>query len=605
MNKKSIVVIPLLIFISLSIFASISFAEDNRSYSIPFADIHLYIQDDGNLHVVEKIHYSFSGTWNGLKRNIPFSSDETIDNLNVTTEGAYSKFMSKDENGEKVITTYIFSDPEMKNPVTDTDVVVTYEYDFINVLKVYNDGATLHYTLWGDEWDRAVGKLNAYVHTDNKTDVKYWLNPSEIVSNSKWDNNTLEASTDTIYSGDLFELRMILPKNYFNNPTYALKFNSNGVADFENLQKDYENGVAFFSVFYTVLSFLFLGLCFIPIIIYLKYGREPKLTYHGIYEHEPPTDDSPANVNSLYKGSVGRVDMDAFKATILSLVNKKYLTLDGFESSDNNITKSETAKQPAIVFAAGQSLAELSSSEKSAFKVLKLFSGSGNKLYLDAFKSDMENKTSAKRFKESYDAWTKRVQEDSKAGIENLFNSNGYDYSRYLGIMGLIISILYLGLLIFGYIPYSFVSSASLLILPSILLLIVSIILFVLPNHIMGHWTVSGRENRKKWENFKKYLKSFSLIKERPPSSIVIWNDYLVYATALGIAKSVQKSMQKLIPQEVLDDNDSYMFYRYGGSAALFSSFDSGISTANSSDSDSGGNGGFGGGSGGGGGGAF
>lgn len=94
------------------------------------------------------------------------------------------------------------------------------------------------------------------------------------------------------------------------------------------------------------------------------------------------------------------------------------------------------------------------------------------------------------------------------------------------------------------------------------------------------------------------------MIKEHPPSSIAIWNKYLVYATALGVAKSVQKAMEKLIPGEVLDSSDSYIFYSYGGTYLLFSSFDSGISTANSADSSSGG-GGFGGGSGGGGGGAF
>jgi uncharacterized membrane protein len=38
----------------------------------------------------------------------------------------------------------------------------------------------------------------------------------------------------------------------------------------------------------------------------------------------------------------------------------------------------------------------------------------------------------------------------------------------------------------------------------------------------------------------RKYIKDFSLIKEYPPESVKVWNKYLVYATALGIADEVE-----------------------------------------------------------------
>ena len=139
-----------------------------------------------------------------------------------------------------------------------------------------------------------------------------------------------------------------------------------------------------------------------------------------------------------------------------------------------------------------------------------------------------------------------------------------------------------------------------------IALIFVSVMIIIIPNHILGRWTVEGREASKKWLNFRKYLNDFSLIKEYPPSSIEIWDQYLVYGTALGLTKVVKKNMEKLIPKENLDSMDSYCFYSYGGTSLMFSSFDTGISTASASDSNSGGgSGGFGGGSGGGGGGAF
>ena len=607
MNKKFIIFISLLllIFIFLGVFTSISFAEDdNRSYSIPFANIHIYIQENGSIHIVETINYVFYGTYNGVTRDIPFKSNEKIENLKVSTSGAYSKFESYEENGEKRIRVYLYSNSEKTKPVTDKKVNVTYEYDFINVVKLYNDGATLHYTLWGDGWDVDLGKLNAYIHLNNKSGVKYWLNPSELILNSKWDINTLEVTTDRLYSGNLFELRMIIPKDYFTNSTYALIFNEDGIAAFENSQKEYEDGVKFFSSFYEILALVMLGLCFIPVIIYIVYGREPKIQYQGIYERELPTDDSPAIVNALYRGNVGSVNMDAFKASVLSLVNKKYLKMENFENSDTS--SDENSMNPTITFSSDLNFSNLSSSEKSAFKTLKLFADRNEKLDLEVFKNDMKEEIVAKKFRDYYNSWCKEVEDEAKKNISKFFDSTGSDYGGFLALGGLILSGIIIMAWFFSFLPFTYVESFSYILPAMIFLIFVSVMIIIIPNHILGRWTVEGREASKKWLNFRKYLNDFSLIKEYPPSSIEIWDQYLVYGTALGLTKVVKKNMEKLIPKENLDSMDSYCFYSYGGTSLMFSSFDTGISTASASDSNSGGgSGGFGGGSGGGGGGAF
>ena len=97
------------------------------------------------------------------------------------------------------------------------------------------------------------------------------------------------------------------------------------------------------------------------------------------------------------------------------------------------------------------------------------------------------------------------------------------------------------------------------------------------------------------------------MIKEHPPESIAIWNQYLVYATALGVADEVYKAM-KLHVYGGLDNpnytsNDLFMFYYLGGYNHVNSSFATASSTISAANNDS--IGGIGGGSGGGGGGAF
>ena len=103
-----------------------------------------------------------------------------------------------------------------------------------------------------------------------------------------------------------------------------------------------------------------------------------------------------------------------------------------------------------------------------------------------------------------------------------------------------------------------------------------------------------------KWQSFRRYLNDFSLIKEHPPESIVIWNHYLIYASALGNADKVKQAMDDIIPSNDLQNNNIYRYHHHGGSLLFTSS----MNTAHSESSSKGG-GSVGGGSGGGGGGAF
>ena len=106
-------------------------------------------------------------------------------------------------------------------------------------------------------------------------------------------------------------------------------------------------------------------------------------------------------------------------------------------------------------------------------------------------------------------------------------------------------------------------------------------------------------------KTLKKYIKDFSLIKERPPASIQIWGRYLVYAAALGCADEVSKNMKKYfelggVQENYYYDNNVVLFAYYGGFSHMESSFSS--LTQSSTDSDgigSVGGGGFGGGGGG------
>ena len=103
----------------------------------------------------------------------------------------------------------------------------------------------------------------------------------------------------------------------------------------------------------------------------------------------------------------------------------------------------------------------------------------------------------------------------------------------------------------------------------------------------------------------KKFLKEFTLIKEREPIEVQLWNEYLMYASIFGIADEVASQFKKLYPEVI--QNMETMGYDYTDVYFIHSITRDGIKSASTAksraESYSSGGGGFS--SGGGGGGSF
>lgn len=63
----------------------------------------------------------------------------------------------------------------------------------------------------------------------------------------------------------------------------------------------------------------------------------------------------------------------------------------------------------------------------------------------------------------------------------------------------------------------------------------------------------SMMEEAEQLAGLKKFLKEFTLIKEREPIEVNLWNEYLMYAQIFGIADEVAKQFKKLYPEVIAD----------------------------------------------------
>ena len=603
MDKKRSILLIVTLSIFLLSFMGSACAEEDRSYSIPSINMDMFLQNDGSIHVTETIHYSFSGTYNGVYRDIPLKNGQILENVKVSTQGAYSSQEVIDQGTNQRVKIYLYSDAAKTTPISNKDVDVTLEYDLGHVLRFYNDIVELQYKLVGEGWDVPIEQLNAKIHVPSSDGVKYWLNPPYYTKNSSWQGNTLEVNSGSIPSGDYFEVRMVLPKSQFSaNPTNGTIINQDALNQIEQIQTAYQNQLNFKSMLYSILTVLMILSLFVPLIIYYRYGREPKIDYQAEYERDIPTDDPPALVNAIcgpgFSKKIGEPDMDGFKATIMDLIDRKYLLMEkeppekqGYGIDDSMFLKINPEKDKSV----------LKEFELDILNFLGEFEQDGL-ISLDQISADLSDRETAKSFRDTYNNWKDDIKDRflSNDQMDKIFIKKGDTYLKIFGVAGIIVAAIVFFVTITDSLP-----AAKFALVASIALGLVSIISLILPQKIAGQWTTYGEEYDAKWHNFKKYIQDFSLIKEYPPESVTIWNKYLVYATALGAADAVRKAMELYVPNEQLEGSDIYMFHYYGGYALLASSLDTGISTASAGSGDFGGVGDIGGGDIGGGGGAF
>ena len=589
MNVKKTFTIILLFLILLSTLPSVS-ADDDRSYTIERAFIDLEVKSNGLLHVDERFDYSFDGKFNGVYRDIPLKSGESIENIEVMVDGAYSVLKESDEDGYKHLKIYLYSDGAHTKGIEDCDVSVFISYDMKNVVTLFNDVGALQYKLWGEEWDVGVGEVFTTVKLPGDSSNEYYLNPQDYNYTSEINGNTITAETTQIPKGEFYELLVLMPLSDFTDATDAKHVNSAGKEMIEKNLNDSVNGRNFWSTTYIILGLLSLLSPLIAIITYIRYGREPKVDYDGIYERNPPSDDSPEVVNAIYaKGTIGSPNMDGFEACILNLIDKKVFKIS--KKLDENTETND------LYIEFSDNTSNLNSNEKQIYDMLKYFAN-GKTLNLSNLNSSLSHESDAKWFMEEYHNWQDNVKERIKPKVDEEFNNKGKQIISILGICGLIFGII---IAILGFMTN--LGNGIYALLGGIFLIIFSVAIMMLDDDKFGQWTPKGRVRYLKWKNFKKFLKDNSLINEHPPESIAIWRKYLIYGASLGVADKVYENMKLQEKNISYYDDDIFLYHHYGGYYMMHNAIMTGQSAANpSSDSDFGS---IGGGSGGGGGGAF
>lgn len=548
----------------------------NGMYEITSANIEQIMDEDGIVHVHEVINYKMRKPFRGVYRYVEQSRAVKIENVKLWIEnvdGERVEFLRKNSR-EFEARVWVSNTPISPQEIENIELHVTYDAKY--VFENGSDISQVFRQFWGPKWDAPVSNITVkFVFPEDLKVEKIYTHPK---INYSRNGNTFTLNIKKLPPYTFAEARFIFPpkklKYSYENPSLYL-------GEIEKIEKSYSTKVFLSRILppiLTILSITFL------ILIFNFFGREKEIQYSGIYEREIPYNDSPDIVNAIVVNQLSKIDSDGISAVIMDLYKKKYVELD---------------KEGEYIKILDRDGNDLSETEKFFYQLLKKYSYENIFSFSQLKKTLSKDKKLAKDFLDEFNAYKSLVVDIAKS--RKYLSLAGTYLSYLVGIFSIISSIL----IFFYFSKINFLYQSVF----SSLIFAIGAGVFILPKDVFGSWSKEGREYYLKWKNFEKFLTEYSLLSQYPPESIILWEDYLVYATALSIADKVEKHLKKLIPKDI-DVNETVYYYpyrRFGRQFYVVSTVAHSTVYGNSSGKGgfSGGAGGIGGGSGGGGGGAF
>jgi uncharacterized membrane protein len=331
-----------------------------------------------------------------------------------------------------------------------------------------------------------------------------------------------------IFPSSILPKANVIPENELNEIMQEELHLSNRTTNISNSNRTNISNLVT-SPFGTVLLLVIFFVIYI--FLYIKFGKEPKPSKEVIYTREPPQDLPPAIVGYLIR--VKEVLPIDLTATILYLVKKGYITLEMKEEEKDNLIFKK--KEPVIYFhKTNKDPSQLSEYNHLKFTYQLLFDiiAEGKDFVSTEMIKSFSQKNSGVAYK-SFNDFIEEVKAD--ANKLNYFEDRKKITTFYY-LLSLTFSFIFL-------LPFA-ISGFLRIELFIFLSLFLGSVLYAILSPSLEKRTQLGADAYAEWMGLKKFLEDFSNLKEYPPTSITIWEDYLVYATTFGIAEKVLQYLQ-------------------------------------------------------------
>lgn len=529
--KKNILRIFLFFLISIVSFAA--------SFRIEKLDIEANLQKDGSMVVSEAVTYDIDEI-NGVYFDIDAKGFGELEYIQVFEDDSTGGFKEVDSSNYEVSVSDELYRIKLYSKNHNNRRTFKFVYKLPEAITVYDDVAQFNRKMVGKEWQQGINYITAKViipvsaSYDNSNILVFGHGP--LTGEVDKEGNTVVYKLNNYYPGDFLEAHILMEPEIFseyNKSKIVHKDMKQKLLDMEAKLADEANAERDKAIrqqeminkvfekpglIFGVLSSIWGALMYYIHVIFKRKNKVKNSV--GKYLRELPDNSSPALVGGFMTNSINDNEI---LATIVDLVRRKVLTL---ENSDKN----------SIIMLTG-STENLSAQEKAIVDIYINDFGDGKSLDLKSFGFFQKVPMSVAR---KFEKWRAMVQ--SEMDRKNLTYQG-------LGCLGVIFFAFFPMIFTFAGLVIGMITGNKMF----LLIVVMGIILFV-SGAKARYPRKELAEAKDKWQAFKNFLSDYSQLEEAKITSVHLWEQYFVYAVALGVSEKVVKAYKKALDMGVIND---------------------------------------------------
>ena len=529
--KKNILRIFLFFLISIVSFAA--------SFRIEKLDIEANLQKDGSMVVSEAVTYDIDEI-NGVYFDIDAKGFGELEYIQVFEDDSTGGFKEVDSSNYEVSVNDDLYRIKLYSKNHNNRRTFKFVYKLPEAITVYDDVAQFNRKMVGKEWQQGINYITAKViipvssSYDNSNILVFGHGP--LTGEVDKEGNTVIYKLNNYYPGDFLEAHILMEPEIFseyNKSKIVHKDMKQKLLDMEAKLADEANAERDKAIrqqeminkvfekpglIFGVLSSIWGALMYYIHVIFKRKNKVKNSV--GKYLRELPDNSSPALVGGFMTNSINDNEI---LATIVDLVRRKVLTL---ENSDKN----------SIIMLTG-STENLSAQEKAIVDIYINDFGDGKSLDLKSFGFFQKVPMSVAR---KFEKWRAMVQ--SEMDRKNLTYQG-------LGCLGVIFFAFFPMIFTFAGLVIGMITGNKMF----LLIVVMGIILFV-SGAKARYPRKELAEAKDKWQAFKNFLSDYSQLEEAKITSVHLWEQYFVYAVALGVSEKVVKAYKKALDMGVIND---------------------------------------------------
>ena len=419
-----------------------------------------------------------------------------------------------------------------------------YSYRIANYMTGIADAAEFYYQYISEINSMDVKELSVTVHFPQEetglSDTTCWLHTQRNAVGA-WnladDNKSVSILVEGIKAGEYVESRMLLDKTHYTLSTADTGKTSASIISEEEEQKAAYEREQKIRLFFNILDYILAGLAVVfgvlMIFYFKKKARPLALDGAPIYYRDIPEGYTGGEVSPLYfYYSNENYSDESISATMLELVRKGYIS----------IMPDEKAKSARITVLKQDENDEIPTHQKYVIELLMMPKPMGESFtmkelehygknnpgklirWLDKYKSAILNKSTRDGDFPKKNTMLEKVNKFVTtmvgcgiavvilSGIANFFVGQGMTFFGIGLLLGALVSFFFL-------------------------------------RKIKEPLTVPGQREYDKLHALGKYMQEFSMMEDHEIPELTLWEDYMIFATAMGIADKVAKQLEIAYPE--------------------------------------------------------